>query len=303
MVTTLLSCLAASPSVSRSSSTSSRRTTGGSSSGGGDAQAVARQPQAPLSASERERLQLVAMEGFAVLSARLGPAVLQPMLRSCGATEVQVATVLQRTMGGQLPTLSAGGIVRHVFDDAPGSTGGTSDSNSANTGAGTGVQGPSATGAAAGKGNSQGPLSAGGTKGTTSAPFQVQPVGEVLQALAGHRGAPPGTGGFSSPPAEAPGVRGASCASGAAAVGASAGGADRRQSLRTQSSPSHFLADLAAQHRREAEERQQQQWVGQPPLGQQHQQELGSSSWGSHEDRINSLWESSAGGRNPGNTT
>jgi hypothetical protein len=65
------------------------------------------------------RLERVATEAFAALSARLGPAVLQPMLRACGASEVQVALILQRTMGGQLPTLGPDGAVQHAFDAPP----------------------------------------------------------------------------------------------------------------------------------------------------------------------------------------
>lgn len=161
VVATLLSCSARSPAVSRNSSTNSRASsTGGyGSSGGGGGGSPA---DAALAPEERERLQKVALEGFAALSARLGPAVLQPLLRASGASEVQVAAVLQRTLGAALPSLGPDGMVRHAcVAERPGrgsdsDRGGGSRASSAG-GASSGGRFPGSAG-----GLSSGVLSSGG---------------------------------------------------------------------------------------------------------------------------------------------
>jgi hypothetical protein len=127
IVDTLLS---ASGPMSRSSSLTGVRR---SSSGGGEDAAAAEGQKQPgqqqeqqqthlmgLPADERARLQQIALEGFAALSGALGPAALQAALRQRGASEVQVALVLQRVMGGVPPQLLPDGTLLHALSAAAG---------------------------------------------------------------------------------------------------------------------------------------------------------------------------------------
>ena len=104
------------------------RPPGGPSSGGGSSRGVSSSgggssSSSNLTAAERNRLQLIALDAFAALASRVeaaaaagsGSGALAALLRGAGASELQAALVTQRALGPELPVLCADGSVRHSF--------------------------------------------------------------------------------------------------------------------------------------------------------------------------------------------
>jgi hypothetical protein len=79
----------------------------------------------PLIASEDTLLSSVSMEALACLHKLQGPSQLQQLLRSAGASELLIATVLQANIQNFLPSVTSEGLVGHRLVPQRGSQGGS----------------------------------------------------------------------------------------------------------------------------------------------------------------------------------